>query len=256
MKFNVVNDQEQESCQQRSGLCSAFIVFGSIRVGVGALGWSLVQPYPRSAHALLPNVLAGLLAATLGRDLFDQNFRKFRSKTQWIGSAQPEKFRKNWSIFWGGPLFMVVILVEWIAPLVTVTRVFYRLAIGAVIWGKWLLFPVPLGTSLPFATWVWTHVFACYHFVRKIPFFFSELVNITTSSLISKCHTTFLLGHSVIGYPCFASHSYPQKYGRKKIISLKNFVSMTDHFNFILLADVVFFFFVGLSNHNVPWPGC
>ena len=56
-----------------------------------------------------------------GRDPFNQNFRKFRSKTQWIGSVQPEKFRKNWSTFWGGPLFpvgRVWILVEWIAPLV------------------------------------------------------------------------------------------------------------------------------------------
>ena len=32
-----------------------------------------------------------------GRDPFDQNFRKFRSKTRWIGSVQPEKFRKNGS---------------------------------------------------------------------------------------------------------------------------------------------------------------
>ena len=30
-----------------------------------------------------------------GGDLFNQNFRKFRSKTQWIGSVQPEKFRKK-----------------------------------------------------------------------------------------------------------------------------------------------------------------
>ena len=54
-----------------------------------------------------------------GRDPFDQNFRKFRSKTQWIGSVQPKKFRKNGSTFWGGPLFPVRpvgILVEWIAP--------------------------------------------------------------------------------------------------------------------------------------------
>ena len=54
-----------------------------------------------------------------GRDPFNQNFRKFRSKTQWIGSVQPEKFRKNGSTFWGGPLFSVGpvgILVEWIAP--------------------------------------------------------------------------------------------------------------------------------------------
>ena len=43
----------------------------------------------------------------------------FRSKTQWIGSVQPEKFRKNGSTFWGGPIFPVGpvgILVEWIAP--------------------------------------------------------------------------------------------------------------------------------------------
>ena len=32
-----------------------------------------------------------------GRDPFNQNFRQFQSKTQWIGSVQPEKFRKNWS---------------------------------------------------------------------------------------------------------------------------------------------------------------
>ena len=44
-----------------------------------------------------------------GRDPFNQNFRKFRSKTQWIGSVQPEKFRKNWSTFWGGPLIPVVL---------------------------------------------------------------------------------------------------------------------------------------------------
>ena len=57
----------------------------------------------------------------LGRDPFNQKFRKFRSKTQWIGSVQPEKARKNGSTFWGGPLFPVRpvgILVEWIAPLV------------------------------------------------------------------------------------------------------------------------------------------
>ena len=64
----------------------------------------------------------------------------------------------------------------------------------------------------------------------------------TTSSLIIKCNISFLLGHSVIGCPCFASYSYPQKHGRKKIMSLRNFVSMTDHLNFILLANVIFFF--------------
>ena len=59
----------------------------------------------------------------IGRHQFNQNFRKFQSKTQWIGSVQPEKFRKNWSTFWGGPLLPVGpvwILVEWIAPIVVV----------------------------------------------------------------------------------------------------------------------------------------
>ena len=63
-----------------------------------------------------------LIARLLGRDPFNQNFRKCRSKTQWIGSVQPEKFRKNRSTFWGGPLFPVGpvwILVEWIAPLIS-----------------------------------------------------------------------------------------------------------------------------------------
>ena len=36
-----------------------------------------------------------------GRDPFNQNCRKFPSKTQWIGSVQPEKFRRN------GPPFKV-----------------------------------------------------------------------------------------------------------------------------------------------------
>ena len=34
-----------------------------------------------------------------GRDPFNQNFREIRSKTQWIGLVQPEKFRKNGSTF-------------------------------------------------------------------------------------------------------------------------------------------------------------
>ena len=54
-----------------------------------------------------------------GRDPFNQNFQKFWSKTQWIGLVQPEKFQKNRSTFWGGPLFPVGpvgIFVEWIAP--------------------------------------------------------------------------------------------------------------------------------------------
>ena len=81
---------------------------------------------------------------TLGRDPFNQNFRKFRSKTQWIGSVQPEKFGKNGSTFWGGPLFPVGpvgILVEWIAPLVT-----------------W----IEVGTNIAFATMKTNYVLSDY----------------------------------------------------------------------------------------------
>ena len=42
-----------------------------------------------------------------GRDPFNQNFRKLRSKTEWICLVQPEKFRKNQSTFRGGPLLSV-----------------------------------------------------------------------------------------------------------------------------------------------------
>jgi len=63
-----------------------------------------------------------------GRDPFNQNFRKLRSKTQWIGSVQPEKFKKNWASFWGGSLFPVGpvwILVEWIAPKTSLSLITY-----------------------------------------------------------------------------------------------------------------------------------
>ena len=81
--------------------------------------WNLQLPTVQlSNNKYINGILGGTL--DLGRDPFNQNFRKFRSKTQWIGSVQPEKFRKNGSTFWGGPLFPVGpvrILVEWIAPL-------------------------------------------------------------------------------------------------------------------------------------------
>ena len=74
-----------------------------------------------------------------GRDPFNQNFRKFRSKTQWIGSVQPEKFRKNGSTFWGGPIFPVGpvgILVEWIAPKDTeIVRCRLHSPFGKLEWG-------------------------------------------------------------------------------------------------------------------------
>ena len=74
-----------------------------------------------------------------GRDPFDQNFRKFWSNIQWIGSVQPEKFRKNWCIFWRGPLFPVGpvgILVEWIAPRVTSHRTARILASERANWSR------------------------------------------------------------------------------------------------------------------------
>ena len=44
-------------------------------------------------------------------------FRKFRSKPEWIGSVQPEKFRKSQSTFRGGPLFSVgPVRSKWTAP--------------------------------------------------------------------------------------------------------------------------------------------
>ena len=78
----------------------------------------------------------------LGRDPFNQNFRKFRSKTQWIGSVQAEKFRKNRSTFWGGPLFPVGpvwILVEWIAPLATLNGIGNVASYWVSSWDSWLL---------------------------------------------------------------------------------------------------------------------
>ena len=73
--------------------------------------------FPALVTAFSPRAFLGFC----GRDPFSQTFRKFRSKTKWIGSVQPEKFRKNGSTFWGGPLFPVGpvgISVEWIAPCV------------------------------------------------------------------------------------------------------------------------------------------
>ena len=51
-------------------------------------------------------ITQGLCKVT-GRDPFNQNFRKFRSKPQWIGSVQQAKFRKKlvhllrWTTFHG-----------------------------------------------------------------------------------------------------------------------------------------------------------
>ena len=91
--------------------------------------------------------------------------------------------------------------------------------------GKMVVVPSPLGHLTSTRNLGVDPRFRLLHSVRKTAFFFSELVKIITSSslLISKCHITFLLGHSVIGYPCFASHSYPQKHGRKKNYDAQEF---------------------------------
>ena len=72
------------------------------------------------APALEKSKIISSIFILKGRDQFNQNFWNFRSKTQWIGSVRPKKFRKNGFTFLGGPLFPVGpvgILVEWIAPL-------------------------------------------------------------------------------------------------------------------------------------------
>ena len=84
--------------------------------------WQIVLSLPRTTITVYP--VSPAVAS--GRDPFNQTFREFRSKTQWIGSVQPEKFRKNGSTFWGGPLFPVGpigILVEWIAPSVMSSQI-------------------------------------------------------------------------------------------------------------------------------------
>ena len=40
-------------------------------------------------------ISGGIFQVTYGRDPFNQNFRKFRSETQWIGLVQPESFEKK-----------------------------------------------------------------------------------------------------------------------------------------------------------------
>ena len=46
-----------------------------------------------------PTQLLRRCSVSYGRDPFNQNFRKFRSKTQWIGSVQPESFEKTSPLF-------------------------------------------------------------------------------------------------------------------------------------------------------------
>ena len=73
-------------------------------------------------------------------------FPESRSKTQWIGLVQPEKFRKNGSTFWGRPLFPVGpvgILVERIAPHGDCAiQVLYSVRIHFSV--DWLRFGIPI----------------------------------------------------------------------------------------------------------------
>ena len=93
-----------------------FVLCGQCSVSVSVIAFPLPFPWFRFRFRFPDSGFH-----VFGRDPFNQNFRKFRSKTQWIGSVQPEKFRKNGSTFWGGPLSPVGpvgILVECIAPFV------------------------------------------------------------------------------------------------------------------------------------------
>ena len=88
-------------------------------VTVKRVAWHVPREGRKLPKPVLTHKTGRDLGWDWGRDPFDQNFRKFRSNTKWIGSVQSEKFRKNWPSFWGGPLFPlgpVGILVEWIAP--------------------------------------------------------------------------------------------------------------------------------------------
>ena len=62
-----------------------------------------------------------------------KNFQKFRSKLNGSVQSNQKSFKKNWSTFWGGPLFLVRpvrILVEWIALCYHTVR----------SWSLWLYF--------------------------------------------------------------------------------------------------------------------
>ena len=87
---------------------------GDANCRLGTITQSIFCPV-RSQHSLNRFEMVCLKSLLRGRDPLNQNFRKFQSKTHWIGSVQPEKFRKNGSTFWSGP-GPVGILVEWIAP--------------------------------------------------------------------------------------------------------------------------------------------
>ena len=59
-----------------------------------------------------------LHGANYGRDPFNQNFRKFRSKTQSIGSVQPENFpgRTGWNFGWMDRALDFRVTIRYILP--------------------------------------------------------------------------------------------------------------------------------------------
>ena len=91
--------------------------YGNIRPHFHEVFYTNFMFTTNSIRHMLPPLTPKLVPK--GRDPFDQNLRKYRSKTQSIGSVQPDKVRKNWSTYLGGILFpvgLVGIVVEWIAP--------------------------------------------------------------------------------------------------------------------------------------------
>ena len=66
------------------------------------------NPWPRLLkYSKNRGVFCHVTHEEMGRFPFNQNFRKFRSETEWNGSDLPEIFRKRRSTFRGGPLFSV-----------------------------------------------------------------------------------------------------------------------------------------------------
>ena len=57
---------------------------------------------PAKYEVLIKQYLRSILDISVP---FNQNFRKFRSETEWNDSVQPEKFRKDRPTSRGGPLF-------------------------------------------------------------------------------------------------------------------------------------------------------
>ena len=93
----------------------------------------------------------------MGRDPFNQNFRKFRSKTEWIGSVQTEQFRKNGSTFRGGPLY-------------SVGPVRSKLTVPFVVFGKILIPSTSLFVTVHRCYVQWLCCAVCFGFLKTVYF--------------------------------------------------------------------------------------